>query len=368
MKTLFKTVLVLTVAVLSFVGCSEEEVKKEVIRPIKAMQVGGVEAFTGRWFPGKAKAAQQANLSFRVAGTLNELPVSVGDEVKKGDLLAKLDPRDFEVALSNARAQLSRVQAAVNLAKTEFDRVDKIRQKDPGAVSQSMVDSRRGEYDSAVAQLSSARAEVTRVKDSLAYASLSAPFAGSVAELFVENYEDVKAKQEVVRVVDASGIEFTVQIPESMMAHAPKVKSAFVVFDTYPDVEIPAVIKEIGKEASQTTRTYPVTLSLEQPAEFKVLPGMAGKARGDRSSVEQIALAEQADAVEIPVAATFSGDAGKSFVWVVDDVAKTVGKRAVEIGDLTDNGILVKGLKSGEWIATAGVNSLVEGQKVRIQQ
>ena len=185
-------------------------------------------------------------------------------------MLAKLDPRDFEVALSNARAQLNRVQAAVKLAKSEFDRVDKIRQKDPGAVSQSMVDSRRGEYDSAVAQLSSAQAEVTRVKDSLEYTSLYAPFSGTVVETFAENFEDVKAKQEVVRIVDASGIEFTVQVPESMMAHAPKVKSAFVVFDTYPDLEIPAVIKEIGKEASQTTRTYPVTLSLEQPAEFRM--------------------------------------------------------------------------------------------------
>lgn len=368
MKTIMKAVLLLSVVLLALPGCKEEVVQKEIIRPVKAMQIGGVEVFTGRWFPGKAKAAQEANLSFRVAGTLKELPVKVGDEVKRGTLLARLDPRDFEVSLSNAKAKLNQVQAAVNLAKTEYERVEKIRQKDAGAVSQSMVDSRKGEFESARAKLRSAQAEVTRVEDTLKYTSLYAPFTGTVSELFVENFEDVQAKQQVVRVVDASGIEFTVQVPESMMVYAPRVKSAFVVFDANPDVEVPAQIKEIGKEASQTTRTYPITLSLEQPDEFRILPGMAGKARGDRSSVEKIALEEQADAVEIPVAATFSDEAGKTFVWVIDETAKTVKKRQVETGDLTDHGILVKGLGSGEWIATAGVNSLVDGQKIRIQQ
>lgn len=368
MKTLCKAAFILSFVLLTLSGCGEEEVVKEMVRPIKVMQIGGTEVFTGRWFPGKAKAVQEANLAFRVAGTLSELTVNIGAEVKKGDLLAKLDPRDFEVALSSAKAQLNRVQAAVNLAKTDFERVERIRQKDAGAVSQSMVDSKQGEYDSALAQLSSARAEVTRVQDSLNYSFLLAPFDGTVVEKFVENFEDVQAKEQVIRVIDTSAIEFTIQIPEIMMVHAPKAKSAFVVFDANPDIEIPAKIKEIGREASQTTRTYPITLSLEQPAGLKILPGMAGKARGDRSSVERIALEEQADAVEIPVAATFSVEAGKTFVWIVDEAAKTVSKRQVEMGDLTDNGILVKGLNGGEWIATAGVNTLIEGQEVRIQE
>jgi RND family efflux transporter MFP subunit len=366
MKNLCKAIVVYTFMLLALSGCGQEEVKKEAIRPIKAMQIGGVEAFTGRWFPGKAKAAQEANLAFRVAGTLSELPVNVGDEVKAGDLLVRLDPRDYQVALSSANAQLSRAQAAVNLAKSEFGRVDKIRQKDPGAVSQSMVDVKSSEYDSARAQLRSAKAEVARAQDTLKYASLRAPFAGTVVEKFVDNFEDVQAKQQVIRVVDTSSIEFTIQVPEGLMVHAPKVKKAFVVFDANPGVEVPAVIKEIGKEASQTTRTYPITLSMEQPAEFKVLPGMAGKARGDHESVEKIVFEEQAEAVEIPLAATFSDQPGATFVWVVDETAKTVSKRQVETGDLTDNGILVKGLNSGEWIATAGVNTLVNGQQVRI--
>jgi RND family efflux transporter MFP subunit len=357
-------VFLLTTTLLS--GCAEEEVKEVQIRPIKAIQVGGIEVFTGRWFPGKAKATQEANLAFRVAGTLAAFPVKLGDEVTKNSLLARLDPRDYQVELENTQAQLRKVQASVSLAETEFKRVENIRLQDPGAVSQSMVDTRRGEMISERAQLNSSQSAVTRARDSLGYTTLTAPFKGTVVEKFVDNFEDVQAKQQIVRLVDTRQVEFTVQLPESLMVHANKVKKAFVVFDANPDLEIPATIKEIGKEASQTTRTYPVTLIMDQPQGFKVLSGMAGKARGDREAVAKIARKEQAEAVEIPVVAVFSDQGNSSYVWVIDRTSNKVSRRQVVAGNLTDTGILVKGLQSEEWIATAGVNTLVEGQQVRI--
>lgn len=361
-----RLLIMLLLPLILLIGCAEEEVKEVQIRPIKAIQIGGIEVFTGRWFPGKAKASQEANLAFRVSGTLTSFPVNVGDEIEQGSLLARLDPRDYQVELENSQAQLRKVQAALNLAQTEFKRVENIRLQDPGAVSQSMVDTRRSEMMSAKAQLGSTRSAVTRAQDNLNYAILNAPFKGTVVEKFVENFEDVKAKEQIVRLVDSRRIEFTVQIPESMMVHVTKVKKAFVVFDVNKDIEVPAEIKEIGREASQTTRTYPVTLIMAQPKEFKILPGMAGKARGDRESVATIARQEQAEAVEIPIVAVFSDQGDGSFVWVIDIATNTVTRRQLEVGDLTDNGILVKGLESGEWIATAGVNTLVEGQQIRI--
>ena len=358
------SILLLTSTLLA--GCGKEEVEKVAIRPINAVQIGDVDAFVGRWFPGKAKAVQEANLSFRVPGTLTKFPVNLGDEVKKGTLLAQLDPNDYQVELRNAQAQLQRVQASVDLAETEFKRVDNIRIKDPGAVSQSMVEVRRGQMNSTRAQLSSAKAAVTKAKDNLGYATIKAPFDGTIVEKFVENFEDVQAKQEIVRMVDTQQVEFVVQIPESLMVHVPKVGNAFVVFDAQPDLEIPATIKEIGKEASQTTRTYPVTLIMEQPKEFQLLAGMAGKARGDQESVAKIDGREESTSVEIPLVAVFSDQGDDSYVWVIDETSNKVARRQVEVGSLTNTGILVKGVKTGEWIATAGVNTLVEGQQVRI--
>ncbi len=369
MKNRCLLMMVLVTVLMVLVACGEKEaVEKDEVRPVKAMKVGDLEPFGGRWFPGKATATQEANLAFRVPGTVHRIPVDVGTNVTTGDLLARLDPQDYQVALNDAQAQLRKAKAGLELAESEYERVARVFQKDPGAVSKSMVDVRKAELDTAKAQVVSAQAAVESATDNLNYTFLKSPYDGVVVEKFVDQFEEVQALQKVIRVLDTSSIEFTVNIPETLMEHVDKVKEtgAFVVFDTYPDVEVPAQIKEVGKEASKTTRTYPVTLIMEQPEDIKILPGMAGKAKGDRKAAAQIAKETGMVGIEIPITATFSDDAKKTFVWVVDENSKTVSKRAVSVANLTEEGALVTGLEPGEIIATAGANMLVEGQQVRI--
>jgi len=333
---------------------------------VKAIQVGGLEVLTGRTFPGQATATQEANLSFRVNGTLNQFPAKVGDEVKKGTLMARLDPRDYEVNLKNARGQLDRARAALKLAQSDYDRVVKVREKDPGAISAAMIDAKLGERDSAKAQVASSEAQVVTAKDALSYTYLKAPFSGTVVETFVENFEDVQAKQQIVRLVDTKRIEFVVNVPENLISHVPKVKKVFVRFDAFSDREIEGTIKEIGKEASKTTRTYPVTLIMDQPDGIKILPGMAGQARGDRES----AVIVGGEGIMVPVSAVFASDGEEqSYVWIIDEESGQISMRKVTRGGLSDDGIMIdEGLKPGEWVAIAGVHSLQEGQKVWIAQ
>jgi RND family efflux transporter MFP subunit len=355
------------VLLLLFSGCSKDEpVKEEIIRPVKAVQVGGVEVLTGRTFPGKAKATQEANLSFRVNGTLKQFPVKVGDEVKQGTVMARLDPRDYEVNLQNVQGQLDRARAALKLAQSDYDRVVKIREKDPGAISAAMIDAKLGGRDSAKAQLASIEAQVSTAKDALSYASLKAPFTGTVVETFVENYEDVQAKQAIVRLVDTSRIEFVVSIPENLISLVPNVKKVFVRFDAFSDREITGTVKEIGKEASKTTRTYPVTLLMDQPDDIKILPGMAGQARGDRET----AVITGGAGIIVPISAVITSDDEKQdSVWVIDEQSGLISLRSVTTGNLSDSGVMIdKGLAQGEWVAIAGVHSLKEGQKVRIAE
>jgi RND family efflux transporter MFP subunit len=362
-----RLVALLIFPLLFFPGCTKEEApKKEVVRPVKAIQVGGLEVLTGRTFPGKAKATQEANLSFRVNGTLNQFPVKVGDDVKKGQLMARLDPRDYEVNLRNARGQLDRAKAALKLAQSDYDRVVKVRDRDPGAISAAMIDAKLGERDSAKAQVASLEAQVATAKDALSYTYLKAPFSGTVVETFAENFEDVQAKQQIVRLVDTKRIEFVVNVPENLISHAPKVKKVFVRFDAFSDREIEGTIKEIGKEASKTTRTYPVTLIMDQPDGIKILPGMAGQARGDRESAAIVG----AEGITVPVSAVVTSDEDKqNYLWIIDEKSGKVSLRKVTTGKLSDKGIMVdEGLKPGEWVAIAGVHSLQEGQKVRIAQ
>lgn len=116
-------------------GCQEEIPKKELVRPVWAMKVGDAASMAGRWFPGRAKATQEVDLSFRVTGPLIMRPINVGDEVKKDQTLARIDPRDFETHLRNVQGQLAQANAALTRANADFDRVSRIRKNDSIAVN-----------------------------------------------------------------------------------------------------------------------------------------------------------------------------------------------------------------------------------------
>lgn len=347
-------------------ACAEEAPPPKVVRPVKAMKVGDTAPLTGRSFPGRAKATQEVNLSFRVAGTLMTLPNDiVGRTYKKGDLIARLDPRDFEVQLRNAQGQLDRARATLVRAENEYERELKIFKEDPGATSKTAVDRKREDRDAAKANIKSLEASVAAAEDQLRYTYMRAPFDGTITAQYVQNFEDVTAKQPIVRLLDDSRIEMVVNIPESLISYAPHVERVWVRFDPFPDKELPATIKEIGTEASQTTRTYPVTLIMDQPEEFKILPGMAGQTiRAEGQLPRDI----QRQGVEIPVAAVFTPDTEtQSYVWVIDEKTMTVQKRKVKTGKLTEAGVLIEeGVKPGEWVVTAGVHTLREGQEVKI--
>ena len=203
-----------------------------------------------------------------------------------------------------------------------------------------------------------------RARLDLQYTYLHAPFTGIVVRTYVENFENVQVKQSVIRLVDASRIEMIIDIPENLISLVPRVENVVVAFDAFPDLEVPARIKEIGTEASETTRTYPVTLIMDQPSGTRILPGMAGKAYSKSTAT----AVESGVGLAIPVSAVLTdAEDEKTYVWVIDESTLTVQKRAVTPGPLTDFGIKITGgLQPGEWIATAGVHHLKDGQKVRI--
>ncbi len=408
--------VLLPVVLLSACDSESETAKKsEVIRPVRAIKVADPTTLTRGSLPGRAKATREVNLAFRVAGPLITFPVEVGDKVETGTVLARIDPRDFDVRLRNAEARLAgarsglaamrvarpedirklkaavqKDQAAVKLAKQDFDRLMRIKAEDPGAISQSMIDRRAEQKESAEAELRQtkeelrigqlgARAEdiaaqeaeiaslaaaLDAAQDDLGYTYLRAPFDGTVVATYVDNFENVQEQQRILRLLDTSRIEMVVDIPETMISNVAYVTNITVRFDAFPDLEIPAEIKEIGTEASETTRTYPVTLVMDQPEGVTILPGMAGRTFGTGHPPGGGA----GIGMEIPVSAVFSPDtSGKSYVWVIDAAAKTAAKREVKLGELTNLGIIIRdGLVPGEWVATAGVHTLSEGQQVRI--
>ncbi len=381
MKRFNKICLVPILTTSLLLGCAEEAPKgEEKPRLVRAIKIGDAQ-LDYAWVPGKAKATRSLELSFRVGGRMIERPVFVGDALKEGDLVARIDPVDYELEVRNAEGQLENANANLRAAETDLQRVLNIQQQDAGAVAQTTIDRAREERDRALANIKSLEAAVKTAEVRLQRTELRAPFDGTVVARYVEAFEDVKPKEPIVRMVDTSSIEFVVNLPGSEISLLRDLTNIRVRFDPFPDREIPAEIKEVGTEASLTTRTFPVTLIMDQPEDIKILPGMAGQANAD------YAPEEGKSNIVVPVAATITEERGSeaalegrpdaapgpaerpSYVWVINEETMTVERRQVKVGALRAAGITVEeGLKLGEWVVTAGASYLEPGQKVRISQ
>lgn len=404
-------------AAMAAVGCGNPASEPEAIRPVRAVKVGDLKAITGREFPGRAKARDEVDLSFQVSGPLVSLPVDVGSQVKKGDVIAAIDPRDFQSALDTNQGNLERsranllamergarpeeieqLKAAVTQAEASYKQAYAEHERNAklvttGAVSKSDFDISLARAERSAAEVKAARedlnigmkgarpedleakraeikaleAAVANAKNQLDYATLKAPFDGKVAARYVDNFQTVQAKQTIVRLLDVSKVEVTIQVPESLIALVPRVKKAVCRFDALPGKEFVGQVTKIGSEASQTTRTYPVTVAVDQPENAEILPGMAATVRNKPEEDEKAAsqdLIVPPSALFEPVQEKASGPC----VWVVGS-DKKVALQAVETGKLTPVGMIVaKGLKSGDMVVTAGVHSLRAGQEVKLLQ
>jgi len=347
-------------------GCSGDQPEEvEAVRPVKAYQVSDAGQHLTRSFPGQAKAHNEVDLAFRVDGELLELPNDlIGRQFKQGDVIARLDPRDYEVKVEDMEGQLQKAQASARRTQTSYQRELNIFKEEPGATSKAAVENKRAFWDAATAGVRSISASLEAARDELGYTHLKAPFSGTITVKYTDNFQSVRAKEDIVRLLDNSKIEMVVNIPENAISGLPNIKDITVVFDAFPDQPVPAEVFEVGTEASQTTRTYPVTLIMNQQQDFTILAGMAGRARG---LVEQGAETD-AVGVQVPVGAVFTPKTEDSnYVWVIDEQTGVVRQQAVVTGKLVREGIQVlEGLKPGDWVAAAGVHTLREGQKVSI--
>lgn len=406
--------------ILSFTACGkkEQEAPKEVIRPVKTAIVKAGIGFGGLALPGKVRASKRVNLAFqKLGGRLTQLPIAgrEGQEVQKGELLARIDPRDYEVMLRDAEARLTRARAslkamrqarpedirrytanmekakaALQLAQAENDRILRIQTQDAGAVSQGMIDkavekvqradanfrtaqeelkvgqigARLEDIQAKEAEIRSLVAAVDAAKDQLSYTYLKAPFAGIIARRYVDNYQEVQPKQSIVNLQDITHVEILVDVPENLMAISKEGSGIKIAaeFPTLPGKQYPVTVKEKATDADAATQTYQVVLQMPQPKEIRVLPGMT-------ATVMVTLPGEEAGeaSIVIPAIAVMADPKGQDYVWVVDPEEMTVQKRDVRVGPVVGSADIriLEGLKGGEKIVVAGVTKLQDRMKVR---
>jgi RND family efflux transporter MFP subunit len=334
-------------------ACAPETVERApVARPVKMLTLGGGAAGGVREYPGSIQAAQSSEIAFEVAGRIVELPVDEGTNVRKGDLLARLDPADFQAALDADKARM-------NMAKAEYDRYQTLYADN--AVSLQELEVKRRNFEVTEARVRTAEKALNDTR-------LRAPFDGRVARKFVENFQNVRGKETILILQDLSGLEIVVHAPETDMIltasglnleERTERARPEVRLSSLPGRSFPARIKEVANQADPVTRTYDVTLAFDPPGDVEIRPGMTAKIAVQISGQEESRFS-------VPAGAVASDENGDPYVWKVDPDAMTVSRTPVTVGEMSGSEIDIRsGLQPGDRIAVSGVHNLREGMPVR---
>jgi RND family efflux transporter MFP subunit len=350
-------VVVLLSASLVIAACGPKEVaeRPEVARPVKMITVGVNAGGETLEVPGSVFAAQSADLAFEVSGQMEARMVDEGQFVKAGDVVAKLDARDYV-------AQRNRAKAQRDTAKSDYDRYAEAFKGN--AVTAQDVSRSKGHLDVTEADLEVAEKALDETQ-------LRAPFGGRIVARLVEDFANVQAKEPVLSLQDESSLELRVDVAERDWVRGDssipreeltKIMNPRVQIASLPGREFAGYLKEMSANADPVTRTYRVTLGFEPPEGASVSPGMTGSVIVDRNSREQ----SGEENLSIPANTITADDVGNPFVWVVDPSSMRVRKQEVQIGELSGSNVKIAGgLSVGDQVITSGVNSLSENMLVR---
>lgn len=331
----------LVALILSSCGSSSEH--KENVVNVKTDTVKVYGSGKSATFPGRIKAGDDINLSFRIAGPIASINVSPGNYVRKGDVLAQIDPRDYQIQLAATEAEYRQI-------KNEAERIIKLYEKK--GVTEN-------DYYKAVYGLEQITAKYDSHKNALADTKLVAPYDGYVQKTYYSAKETVDAGMPVVAMIGTSSMEVEINIPSNIFAQRDDIESFICTSDIYPDKKYPLEMAGINRKAN-LNELYTVYLNLKTPKNYPPLtPGMNVKVEVKyKSTIE--------DRFLVPINALISGKTGSS-VWVYNADNGTINKREIRTDGINNRGyaIVLAGLESGEIIVSAGATSLKEGQKVK---
>lgn len=336
-------------------ACSEKQVQQPEIRPVKSQVVRLQLMASESSYSGEVRARYETRLAFRVGGKITGRYVEVGQEVKAGQALARLDPQDLQLSVMAKRAQRDAAKADFDKAKADLDRYAHLLERK--FISPAEFDQRRLAYEAARSRFEQAEAQLSFDANQAAYSTLVADHAGVVTSVDAEVGQVVAPGQSVVRVARLDEKEVLVNVPESRVEELRAVEHPKVVLWANPGKIYSGRLREIAPDADRLTRTYAAKVSIIDADDSvrlgmtaNVLLGEVGRASGAR----------------LPLTALIQR--GKQpQVWVVDPKTGKVHARPVKVGDYIDNDVMIlAGLQDGARVVTAGASLLFEGQQVKV--
>lgn len=350
--------LLLSVSLL--VGCDQNSVAGEesAPRPVKVV-IAAAERNQAASLPGVVRARIETDLAFRTLGKMVSRTVDVGDLVHKGDVLAEIDPLSLQLAAKSAEADLRNAQAQLENAATTETRKRRLVQSDAASIADH--DLAEQQLKSAAANAAKATASLAKAREQLGYAELRAEFDGVVTATSAEMGQTVSAGQPVLKLARLEQRDVVVDVPEAQFSNIRLDDRFNVALQLDSRIRAIGVVREIAPQADPNTRTYRLKIAIDRAPEIFRLGAVA--------TVTPFAE-ERKQAIALPVSA-IRHEGGISQVWVVDRSTATVAPRAVELEGPASapRSVLVHaGLRAGEEVVIAGVNQLVDGQKVKLGQ
>ena len=324
------------------------------VRPLRSEVVKTSVKIPCLSYPGVIRACDSVDLAFEVSGRLVEFPASSGMKVKKGDVLAVLDKRDFLQALNKAKA-------AAEQARLTEQRNITAAKKHAGAVSQEQI-------SVATANRIRSEAELRIAEKAVEDAVLRAPYDGWIADTYPSTYDTVEAGRKILTLQNIDTVKVDVSLPESLVIdgrNTPfKSRKHYITFDSMPEMKYEPHSREFKAHADSRTQTYTATFAMKRPEMLRLLPGMSATLTIEGCDIPSADAKPWVSSDSVGNAAD-----GDAFVWRLEPSGKEgeflVKRRKVKLGRRVGSQIeVLEGLSDGDRIASAGINILSEGRKV----
>ncbi len=331
-------------------GCGEHAVSEPAdqhIRPARIFVVQNDTDVRRYQFVGRVEAAQSIDVSFEVAGPLAELPVLEGQTIKRGEVVAALESTDFKLAVREAEVQLQ-------LARQDLDRKRRVlRQK---GIARSVV-------DDALTMYELQKVRLDKAKQSLRETRILAPFDAYVARRFVDNFVNVGVGEKIARLNDLHSLLVVANVPENLLATASQeqVVSNFAVFDFIPDQRFPLTYRENRGEADAVAQTYEVSMQMQRPEQWTILPGMTARVELNLRNEGEVT------GTVVPASALVGTSENGFFVWRYDPETHLTTRTPVTVGAPKARGVeVLSGLADGDMIVATGASQLQPGMRVSV--
>ncbi len=336
----------------------------ERLRPVRYMTISDVDVERDRSFSGTSKSSRESRLSFKVSGTIVELPVQIGQRLNAGDRIAALDSASYVLQAQQAQAALVEAQANDRRASANYERTKGLYANDNASLND--LESARAQAESAQAVVASANKALEIARLNVSYTRLNADTDCSIASLDVEVNENVSAGQLVAAVSCGDEFEVSLDLPESLIGSVGPDTPVSIRFGAIPGEVFDGVISEVAVASASGSAAFPVVVKIEGTH-----PSLRSGLAADVTFQFESGAAQEGGVV-LPVTAVINSPEGTS-VFVAEPAQvqgeAIVRRRSVTLGELTQSGIEVSsGLEVGDRVVTAGISVIRDGQRVLVPE